>query len=151
MPVKREIGLTLRGFALVAVLAMALHALGFCFLRFRYLTTRELVEIAVSYQARDIDELASVPPERLSESVRAFLERHPDCCTITPDDAFAGGPIERLAGNTWVLAEYRLRKERYEKFPADGTFYLAFMAIDPCGNVVQSTGSREREISAKSF
>ncbi|MGJ4950463.1 hypothetical protein [Bradyrhizobium sp. HKCCYLS20291] len=124
---------------LVGILVVAfLNVTCFCYLQGRYLSTRELFELAI---ADRLDDMADLQP---GETPASYLAKHPNCCSI-PDFQPSNSVANLLLGYKirYIRVVYRMRPDLIAVSPRDGSFYEAFVEISPCGRVYHKIGMRQ--------
>jgi hypothetical protein len=122
---------------------LVLYVTGFCFSALRYLRDEELIKAAVAFRAPEIAEFSSTNSR---EPITAYINSHPECCTIEREFPVDAGILSRLSGFnfTWVRVVHRLTLEQIRIAPDEGDYYEANIAIDPCGRAVKIVGMRTK-------
>lgn len=131
------------GIAASVILAVsALNYSGFCFQQVAYLSDDALIRIALAHKAGSIKGLengASV------EEIANFLHANERCCRRDGGAAFSGNTIlDRLTGSAFhsVRIVYELTPARAAESARDGSFHEAYIGVNSCGKVVETTGIR---------
>ena len=130
--------------AAVLLFVAVLNLSGFCFRKFSFLSEADLIERAIASRANEISDFADANVAVTSESVRAYVTRHPNCCAVTDRSWLPGNLLNDLTGfkSTLVRVDYALSKARVEGSPGEGSFFEALVQLSSCGEVVGSFGQR---------
>jgi len=126
------------------VLAGFLNATGFCFHQLRYLTKEEFVDIALTSTGPRIADF----PSDVENPARSYLMSHPHCCFVTPSGAWGNSLFENAIGwrTTVVRIAFPMKLEQIEQAPNEGAFYELFLMMDSCGDALDFTGQRLKQM-----
>jgi hypothetical protein len=121
----------------ISVIAV-LNTTAFCYPKGRYLSNRELFEIAISHEARSIGDYSS------SDTPASWLAKHPNCCSI-PDFQPTNSLLNYVIGFRirYVRVVYRMPQAEIDKYPRAGDFYEAFVEVTPCGTTIHRIGTTQ--------
>jgi hypothetical protein len=118
------------------IVVSLLNLTGFCFLEGRYLSNREVFELAIAHQANKIGDYSQ------DDTPQSYLAKHANCCSIPvfqPENSF----LNIILGYRvrYVRVVYRRPQAEIDRNPKSGDFYEAYVEITPCGRTIHAIGT----------
>lgn len=123
---------------IVLSMSLFLNATSFCYYRVQYVSQQELFENAIRHQAYDMGDLSP------GETAHAYIEKHPDCCSVCERTPLDQSGLDFLLGNTlrYVRVAYRVKQTELDQYPKGGDYYEALVEVSPCGSTLHRIGIR---------